>query len=172
MQFRPNSLGEIQVAGDATHIRFVRRFDHPTEEVWGALTDREIIRSWWGEATVDLQKGVYFVRGLHCDSDGDFPEMHAVITELVAPRVLQIDGDLHGRLRFELEPDSEQTLMTFTNVISIPDEQQSLEMAGWHFHLDALEHALDGQPMDLVDFSSVFAPLHERYLQKSVRRNS
>jgi uncharacterized protein YndB with AHSA1/START domain len=168
MQFRPDSFGEIDVRGDTTIITFHRRIDHPIDDVWRAITREDELMRWWGDATIDLRQRVFFVRALNADSDGEHQEMHALVTEVTPPTLLQLDGDLHGRLRFELEPDGEQTSLTFTTCLGLPDEQQTLNMASWHFHLDALGRALDGEANDLVDLTPTFPPIHNRYLQRSV----
>jgi uncharacterized protein YndB with AHSA1/START domain len=170
MEFRPDSFGEIDVRGDTTIITFRRRIDHPIDAVWQALTNEGELLRWWGDATVDLNQRVFMVRSMNVDGDGEHPEMHAVVTEMSPPNVLQLDGDLHGRLRWQLDPEEGQTLLTFTSTLGLPDEQQTLNMAGWHFHLDALVRALDGKANDLVDLLPVWGPIHDRYLQKSRTR--
>jgi uncharacterized protein YndB with AHSA1/START domain len=167
MDYRPDSVGEIDVRGDTTVITFRRRVEHSIDDVWRAITREDELLRWWGDATVDLNQRVFVVRSMNVDTDGEHAEMHALITELSPPNVLQLDGDLHGRLRFELEADNGQTLLTFSSTLGLPDEQQTLNMAGWHFHLDALTRALDGKPNDLVDLVPVFGPIHDRYLRLS-----
>jgi uncharacterized protein YndB with AHSA1/START domain len=169
MEFRPDGFGEIDVRGDATIITFHRRIAHPIDDVWRAITTEDELIRWWGDATIDLRQRVFFVRSLSRNSDGEYDEMHALITEVTPPTLLQLEGDLHGQLRFELLADGDETLLTFCTTLGLPDEQQSLNMASWHFHLDALSRALDGKPNDLVDVGAIL-PIHDQYLQRSVRR--
>ena len=76
--------------------------------------------------------------------------MEATITELDPPRLLELSGDIHGVLRFELRPDGDETVLTFTSTLDLPDEYRTKVLAGWHFHLDALAAALEGRATDLV----------------------
>lgn len=169
MEFGHDTLGEIEVSGDLTIIDFRRLLNHPIDQVWSAITKPEEIAKWWGEAIVDLEKGVYFVRRFDQDGDGnggtERPEMHALITVCDAPSVLQIDGDLHGRLHFQLEADGPQTKLSFFNIVGIPDEHQSMEMTRWHFHMDSLSKSLNGEVIDLANTAEVLIPLHNRYLR-------
>jgi uncharacterized protein YndB with AHSA1/START domain len=170
MDFRPDNFGDIDVTGDTTVVTFRRRIEHSIDDVWRMITREDELLRWWGDATVDLYQRVFMVRWLNRDADGEYPQMHAVITEVSPPNVLQLDGDMHGRLRFELVADGEQTVLTLVNTIGLPDEQQTLHMAGWHFHLDALTRALDGEANDLANPLEAWAPIHDRYLQKSRTR--
>ena len=77
--------------------------------------------------------------------------MTATITALDPPRTLEVEGDPHGVLRFVLEPDGDGTLLTFTSTLDLPDEFRSKVLAGWHYHLNALERALNGEETELVD---------------------
>jgi hypothetical protein len=57
--------------------------------------------------------------------------------------VLEIEGEPHGRLRFELEPDGDGTVLRFIARSPVPDDFLSKVQAGWHFHLDALADFVD-----------------------------
>ena len=88
---------------------------------------------------------------LNTDDEGNRAVMDATITELDPPRVLEMSGDMHGVLRFELEPDGEGTVLTFTSTLELPDEFRTQVLAGWHYHLDALAGGLQGRRADLVE---------------------
>ncbi len=86
-------------------LRFERLLAHPVERVWAALTQPGGLGGWWGDAEVDLREGGEFVmRWRNTDPQGNHPVMHATITALDPPRLLEVSGDLHGVLRWELEP--------------------------------------------------------------------
>jgi uncharacterized protein YndB with AHSA1/START domain len=141
-------------------IRFERRLDHPIEKVWAALTEPGEMSAWWGEAEVELRVGGRFV--LSWQNPGG-PTMHATITELDPPRLLETDGDVHGTLRWQLEPDGDGTRLTFTSTLDLPDEYRTQVLAGWHFHLDALaEHLRGGEP-EIVDLEEEFEQIHRQY---------
>ena len=120
-------------------LRFERRLQHPVQQVWAAITEPDQIEAWWGRAAVDLRPGgAMRIEWLNGDVT-----MPATITELDPPRVLEIEGEPHGRLRFELEPDGDATVLRFIARSPVPDDFLSKVQAGWHFHLDALADFVD-----------------------------
>ena len=133
-------------------IRFERRLAHPVERVWTALTEPDEAIRWWGRVETDLEEGGRFdVTWLNTDDEGNPFTMHATITELEPPRVLETTGDQHGVLRWELRPDGDGTLLTFTSTLELPGDFRTKVLAGWHYHLDALATALDGGSVELAD---------------------
>src|SRR3954470_13676124 len=87
------------------HLRFERRLSHPVDRVWAALTQPGELGGWWGDAEIDLREGGRSVmRGRNTDKQGNTPVSPATITQLGPPRVLEVNGDLHGVLRWEREP--------------------------------------------------------------------
>src|SRR5262249_27418231 len=57
--------GTIEEIDGRYVLRFERRFKHPVERVWGALTQPDQIPKWWGEGEVELdlvEGGKYHVR--------------------------------------------------------------------------------------------------------------
>jgi uncharacterized protein YndB with AHSA1/START domain len=136
--------GTAEFHADHAILRFERRLAHAPERVWAAITEPGQIEAWWGRATVDLTPGgTMRIEWLNTDEDGNSVTMPATITELDPPRLLEIEGEPHGTLRFELEPDGDGTLLRFTTRSQIPGEFRAKVLAGWHFHLDALGDLLD-----------------------------
>jgi uncharacterized protein YndB with AHSA1/START domain len=156
--------GEFEVRTDGKSVlRFRRRIPHPIEAVWSALTEPGELLRWWGDADVELEPGGRFrMAWLNRDENGNRAVMEATITELDPPRLLETSGDMHGVLRFELEPDGDATVLTFTSTLPLPDEFRTKVLAGWHYHLDALEDALDDMPRDLVELPE-WEGIHARY---------
>ena len=142
--------GTAEFHPDHAILRFERRLAHAPERVWAAITEPGQIEAWWGRASVDLTPGgTMLIEWLNTDEAGNSVTMPATITELDPPRLLEIEGEPHGTLRFELEPDGDGTLLRFTTRSQIPDEFRAKVLAGWHFHLDALEDFLaDGTRID------------------------
>jgi uncharacterized protein YndB with AHSA1/START domain len=136
--------GVLETKDGKKVLRFVRRFAHPTERVWAALTEPDELIGWLAAAEVDLDGGRIV---LHWQNEGG-PTMDCKITELVPRTVLEYEGDPHGRLRWELRPDGDGTLLTFTATGDYPDDQVSLALAGWHWHLGALTERLHGARVD------------------------
>lgn len=153
--------------GGLSVLRFRRRLAHPAERVWAALTSQAELIQWWGEAEVDLTEGgVFTLRWLNTDDQGNKAVMHATITRLDPPRLLELTGGPHGVLRWELEPDAGGTLLTFSSTLSLPAQYRTKVLAGWHWHLDTLAGALDGRGADLVGVSG-WDQIHERYLAQA-----
>jgi len=148
--------------GTAT-IRFERRIGHPIERVWAALTEPGELIAWWGDADVELREdGRFDVRWLNTDAAGNAAHMHATITRLDPPRLLELEGDIHGVLRWELRPEEDGTVLRFSSTLELPEEFRLKVLAGWHFHLDALATALDGGSTDLVELPE-WEPIHDAY---------
>jgi uncharacterized protein YndB with AHSA1/START domain len=145
-------------------VRFERHLAHPIERVWAALTEPEELIGWWGDAAVELVEGGSFrLRWLNTDDAGDQLVMHATVTQLDPPHVLELTGEPHGVLRFELRRKADGTALTFTSTLVLPDEYRTKVLAGWHFHLDALADSLAGRPADLVDIMPAWERAHARY---------
>ena len=139
-----------QVTGQGTHtvIRFERHLPAPPALAWVAMTDPDFLAKWWGEVTVDLRPGGQFdVRWFNLTPEGERFTMHATITEI---------------LRWELSAESGGTRLVFTSTLDLPEELRAGALAGWHFHLTALRHALSGGSVDLVDLPGWDA-IHQRY---------
>ena len=158
--------GGLEVRADGKSVlRFERRLAHPIERVWAALTEPDELIRWWGRAQVELEPGGRFsMAWLNVDDEGNRAEMEATITEVDRPRLLELTGDIHGVLRFELAAEGDETVLTFTSILDLPDDYRTKVLAGWHFHLDGLADALDGRATDLVTLSG-WEAIHERYLQ-------
>jgi uncharacterized protein YndB with AHSA1/START domain len=147
-------------------IRFVRHLAYPPEEVWSALTVPSRLQQWWGAVDLDLRPDGHFdVTWLNPTPDGEHFTMHAVIISLDPPRLLETRGDGHGILRWELTPEAEGTMLTFSSTLDLPDEFRTRTLAGWHFHLLSLGHVLGGGATDLVQLPEWNA-IHERYVAR------
>ena len=155
--------GALEVVGDHCVLRFVRELHHPIASVWAGLTRPDQLARWWGEADLDLVNGGQFVlRWFNTDEDGNGAELHGTIRALDPPHLLEIVGDLHGTLRFELHEAGAGTRLTFTSTVALPPAVRAKVLAGWHFHLDALARFLDGGSTDLVAVAGWDA-IFERY---------
>ena len=160
--------GMLEQIGDRQVIRFERRLAHPIERVWAALTDPAELLGWWGEAEIELVEGGHFtLRWLNADERGERYAMRATITRLDPPRLIETVGDAHGTLRWELRPDGDGTLLTFSSTVALPAEYRAKSLAGWHYHLDALAAALAGRSVELAELPNArWHELHEAYLAR------
>jgi uncharacterized protein YndB with AHSA1/START domain len=150
----PSDDGTLETRGDRQVVRFERHLSHPVERVWAALTDPHELVGWLAEAEIDLVPGGRVVlRWLNSDEDGNQAVLHGTITELDPPRVIEYDSDIHGILRWELREDSGGSHLTFISTLALPDDYRTKVLAGWQIHLDHLEAALDGEPVDWPTWS-------------------
>jgi uncharacterized protein YndB with AHSA1/START domain len=155
--------GTLERHGDTQVIRFERRLDHPVERVWRALTEPGEIAAWLALAELDLTEGGRAVlTWQNTDTEGNTAVARGTVSALDPPRLFELDTDIHGRLRWELEPDGDGTLLTFTVEAQLPDEYELQVLAGWHIHLDHLEHVLDGGTIDWPNWGSDHMPEWER----------
>jgi uncharacterized protein YndB with AHSA1/START domain len=158
--------GEVSYGDRLAVIRFERHLLSPPAVVWVALTDREFMAKWWGEVTLDARLGGKFdVCWFNRTEAGDRFTMHATITEFNPPHLLETNGDLHGVLRWELSAERSGTKLVFTSALDLPEGFRAKTLAGWHFHLLALRHALAGERPDLVGLPE-WPAIHARYEAK------
>lgn len=162
----PWADGMLFAEGDRCVLRFERDFAYPIDKVWAALTEPAELMHWWGEAQVDLVKGGRFImRWLNTDDAGNRAVMNGTITALEPPYLLEISGDIHGVLRFELRPQNGSTLLSFSSTLRLPVEFRTKTLAGWHFHLNALATMLAGGSTDLARVPG-WQQIHQRYLER------
>jgi uncharacterized protein YndB with AHSA1/START domain len=140
--------GTVEHRDGRTVLRYDRRLRHPLPTVWAALTEPARLREWLADADIELTEGgAVQLRWLNTDDQGNHAVMDATVTALDPPRTLEITGEPHGVLRFELAEDGDGTRLVFT-VSRATDEFLDLVRPGWHIHLEHLADALDGRPVD------------------------
>jgi uncharacterized protein YndB with AHSA1/START domain len=136
-------LGTAAETDRGVEARWERRIPHPVDEVWAAISEPGRLREWLAGADIDLREGgAIELRWLNGDA-----VMRGRITRLEEGRLLEYEGEPHGLLRFELEPDDDGTRLLFSNAMPGPS-YPDVALAGWHVHLDMLDDALDGRPTD------------------------
>ncbi len=157
-------LGSVSLRRGRYELRFVRHLDHPPERVWAAITDPGELVAWWGAATVELAAGGRFdVRWLN--TGDETVELHGTIVELDPPRLLALDTDLHGPIRFELAEEHGGTRLVFTTSPEAKGPMVPITQAGWHVHLDFLAEALDGRAVDWPRWPrGRWDAVHQRYV--------
>jgi uncharacterized protein YndB with AHSA1/START domain len=161
--------GTVEARDGQYVLRYERHLDHPVDKVWAALTDPGELIGWLAEADVDLVEGGRVVlRWQNTDDQGNRAVMHATITRLDAPRLIEYEGDIHGTLRWELSEERDGCLLRLTVVTSeVPEEARSLVLAGWHIHLEHLEDMLGGRPVEWSRWDEEHRPTwqehHDRY---------
>jgi uncharacterized protein YndB with AHSA1/START domain len=159
--------GTIETRPDGRYVlRYERRLRHPIEKVWAALTEPRQIQEWWAYAAeLELAEGgrarFEWLNG-PAVAEGR-------ITRLEPPTAIEFDTDIHGRLLWELQPDDDGTRLRLTVTHAIPDEHVAEVRAGWHVHIDFLEDALDGRPVDWPNWPKARWEEHNAVYEASMR---
>jgi uncharacterized protein YndB with AHSA1/START domain len=120
---------------DGPALRLERRYDQPAERVWRALTEPDELSRWF---------------------PGEFEVSHSDPPHLL---IGGWQGD--GTLRFELRPDGDGCVLTFTHAFTDRD-QAALTGAGWDRCFARLDAVLAGQTMTYDDSLAAWPQLHER----------
>jgi hypothetical protein len=130
----------LETVDNRPALRFERRFDHPVERVWRAITDPDELRQWFPVG-------------------GGFEA-----TESEPPHVLA--GTWYGdELRFELRADGDGCVLVFTHAF---DERAKAarDAAGWESCFLRLDALLAGGPLSEADSLRTWPDVHERYAQR------
>ncbi|MBO0781306.1 MAG: SRPBCC family protein [Ktedonobacteraceae bacterium] len=164
--------GTVETRNGACILRFERHFHHPIQEVWAAITEPEQLVAWLAETEIEPRQGGHVrLRWLNTDERGNSAVMNATITQFDPPRLLEYSGDIHGLLRWELQEGEDGCILTFSNTLSISDEQLRKNLAGWHVHLDFLAEALHGLAVDWPHWPlDRWSELYEHYCQIDTNR--
>jgi uncharacterized protein YndB with AHSA1/START domain len=156
--------GTLEHAPDGTPmLRFERRYRHPVERVWRAITDPDELRAWFPqrvEFAPDLRLGAK----VRFTDDPNMPgeSFDGEVLALDPPRVLELRWGT-DRLRMELRTDGDGTVLVFTDTFS-EEDKAARDATGWHVCLDALGPLLDdGEPPegDPMERWSRLNPLYE-----------
>jgi uncharacterized protein YndB with AHSA1/START domain len=156
--------GTVEQVDGRTVLHFERRFRHPIERVWDALTRPEELAKWVGEAevTIDLREGGEMVsrttgppeliEAMVKEGGADPNDLVSrdTILRVDPPRLFEhtFGGVPTSIARWELEPDGDGTRLTLrhTEPPEFEAKDETRDLAGWHSLLEELEHVLDGKP--------------------------
>ncbi len=152
-------LGTLARDGDAVVITFTRRLAHPVDKVWRAVTEAEHLAAWFPHEIFGERRAGAPLRFVTSGGDGFDGEMVVFDAPLVMELMWGTD-----RLRIELQPDGDGTLLTLTDTF---DElgKAARDAAGWHECLDRLGADLDGRPQVAwgADWRAINAVYSERF---------
>jgi uncharacterized protein YndB with AHSA1/START domain len=147
-------------------LRFERRYPHPIERVWRAISDPDEMAHWFpsevvGERRVgadlvfddEAQRAAAREAGEPHRTDEPFPGGRVVAFD--PPHVFSFTwgGEL---LRIELTPDGDGTRLLFTQVLSHPSVA-ARNGAGWHSCLTDLDGFLGAAQESSQHWSEVYA---------------
>jgi uncharacterized protein YndB with AHSA1/START domain len=125
---------------DGPKLRLERRYHHPVERVWRAITEPEELRHWFP------------------------PSEELQVTESEPPRLLA--GSWYGdELRFELRPDGEGCVLVFTHAFT-HREKAARDAAGWDRCFARFEALLADAPLSEADSLEAWPEIHERYAEQ------
>jgi uncharacterized protein YndB with AHSA1/START domain len=124
-------------------VRFERRYEHPVEKVWRAVTEPDELVHWFpAQVSVDLRLGgaVRF----EFRPEDQVPDGAGEVTELDPPRRFAFTWDKE-LLQFELEPEDGGSACRFrlTHLLSESDTA-ARNAAGWEVCLADLQERLEG----------------------------
>jgi uncharacterized protein YndB with AHSA1/START domain len=160
------AAGTVTRDGERSVLRYERHLRHPVEAVWAAVTEPDQLVAWLAEAELEPRGGGKVVLSwLNTDTDGSRAIAVGTVGAWQPPRVLELDTDIHGRLRFELSPEPGGCRLVFTCVLELPEAYRTKVLAGWHVHLEFLAEALDGARVDWPNWPfRRWETIHDRYI--------
>jgi uncharacterized protein YndB with AHSA1/START domain len=130
-------------------LRFERRLKKPAPAVWSALVEPGGLKRWLqAEATIDPGPGGRF----HLILGGGASHMQGRILRWEPPRVLEYSwpettAGADSVVRFEVFDDPPGSRLVLTHILPRGEELADFA-SGWHWHLDALEEALEGETVE------------------------
>jgi len=137
MAFRDLTLEDD---GDGARLRLERRFRHPVERVWRAISEPGELAHWFpSDAPMEVL-------------ESDPP--HRLVASWF--------GD---ELRFELRPDRAGCVLVFTHAFADRDTS-ARTAAGWDRCFARLEAFFAGVPMDEATSLELWLDVHERYAER------
>ncbi len=162
--------GNLITDGGQPALRFERRYRHPMERVWRAVTDPGEMAQWFPAAVVgERAEGadLVFDDSSQRESALEAGEPTRAEGPMFRGRVLEWQPPTRFRftwggeeLRIELAPDGDGTHLVFTHVLS-HESVAARNGAGWHHCLLALDGLLDG-----TDVPEAWEPDYDEYLDR------
>ncbi len=146
-------MGTVTYEGEYATITFERRYSHPIDTVWNALTDPEHLARWYmTKARLEARPGgsIDYVSGV-----SQFHVTGKILT-WDPPRVFEHEWNVEPReflprgersvVRWELTSDGDGTILRITHRHLTAQTAKGF-VAGTHAFLDRLGDELDGRPL-------------------------
>jgi uncharacterized protein YndB with AHSA1/START domain len=136
-----SEYGTYETIDGRPALRFERRFPHPVERVWHAITEPAELAHWFPAAVeVDLRPGG---RMRFTFTDGVMPPSDGEVLALDPPRLFEFSWG-EETLRMEVDPDGEGACLRFTHFLADRD-QGARDASGWHVCLNELAKQVAGE---------------------------
>lgn len=155
-----DELGHHHQANGRVTFRNERRFHHPIDVVWTAITDPKEIERWTGlRPELDLRAG-----GQYVTYHGNGDRVVDRVVRVEPPRLFEHTFWVHlnptALVTWEIQPIGEECVLILTHSLAIDDLREAEAKlglgddgitilarngAGWHRLLDRLGSLLDGQ---------------------------
>jgi uncharacterized protein YndB with AHSA1/START domain len=151
---------------DGTTLRFERRFKHPPEKVWRAITDPSELAHWFPARVEGERKPGAPLRFVF-DADTPMPELEHTgqITAFEPPRRFAFSWN-DDVLTFEMHPDGAGCHLVFTHVVSESNGgwlAAGRDAAGWDTCLESLSARLDGVQPSAPDMLELMESYADRF---------
>jgi uncharacterized protein YndB with AHSA1/START domain len=173
--FEPGPLAQVDCQPDdgLWTLVFVRELRHAPAKVWTALTDPTKLDQ-WAPYTADRDLGRVGEATLTMRGVETHTEIPVVVTRTEPPTLLEYTWG-KDRLRWELAPTGEGTLLTLRHTITDPDSAPMMA-AGWHLCLLVAERLLAGRPIAPIRGEDArnygWAELHDAYAVRLATRDT
>jgi uncharacterized protein YndB with AHSA1/START domain len=137
--------GRLSEENGSPALRFERQLARPVEQVWAVLVEPERIARWLAKAEVEARAGGRF----HLDFHDGASVVDGRISRWEPPHLLEHswpekNANGNSLVRWELSPAGEGTRLVLTHRLDAGGDLADFA-SGWHWHLDALDKALDGE---------------------------
>ena len=156
----PTADGTLEEIDGRYVLRFERRYTHPVERVWDALSTPARLTEWFGASDIELElaEGGRFevrtteppelVEAVIREAGEEALVQHNTVLRVERPLVFEHTfGDRDSIVRWELqrEGDGCRLLLTHTEPSEFPKTYAPRDLSGWHYLLDRLARTLDGR---------------------------
>lgn len=159
-----SNYGVLRTDQGSPRVTFERVLDAAIDVVWAMLTTNEGLERWLAPASVELRIG-----GAMDINFGEGEVVGGEIIDLIPGSNLEyhwrFTGEPDSIIRFDLEAvDVDRTKLRLDHRLLPPDQAVGYG-AGWHAHLDQLDHQLAGAtPFDWAERFSVLMPEYQEQI--------
>lgn len=158
---KDSEYGELGREGERHVLRFARRFAHPREKVWRALTEPEHMAAWFPDEMQGERVAGASLRFV--DRSVAAVAFDGEMLVFDPPSVMEMRWG-EDVLRFELHEDGEGTRLVFTDTLAELGKA-ARDGAGWHVCLAALAREIDGA-REPASQNDEWRAVHDAYVER------